>query len=68
MASPNFDEAAYRDGMTAFRQGVSLREVAERWARNANDRSSEAKEMSFALGFGDAFLAGLRLALSRLGA
>lgn len=60
-----FDDAAYSHGRASFDAGVSLRECAEMIALDPAGSATEAKTMSFAIGYADAALDCLRTALKQ---
>lgn len=65
IAGDAIDEEAYRHGMASFDTGVTLREVFEIIAADASGSASEAKTMSFVLGFADGALNALRRSVAR---
>lgn len=59
---PKIDEAAYQEGLALFRDGKTVRDIAEQFpAEDAPpDEAGEARLFSRMLGFADGFLALVR--------
>lgn len=57
---PKIDEAQYTAGKEAFASGGTIRSVVERMLNSGHSREVEELEMSFIVGFADAFLERLR--------